>query len=114
MNSFLHGIGISPMHYLTQARSVAKSNGYDDKSLFLCDDGVHKLCLKTPSGLKRFGRVGYGDYIIWTFLENKGIVPIGTAYKKRYSYHKRHTASIKKYNITDRFSPAILALTILW
>jgi hypothetical protein len=114
MESFLHSKGVSSMKYLIQARKVAKENGYDDKSLFLCDDGVHKLCLDTPTGIRKFGRVGYGDYRIWLHLENQGVVPEGTANKKRYSYHRRHEASIKKHNITDKFSPAILALTILW
>jgi hypothetical protein len=114
MQNFLISIGYTPVTYLKDARKTAKKNGYDSKSIFISDDSVHKLMMHTPYGIKRFGRVGYGDFLIWKFLEKQQKVPKLTSIIKRNRFHKSHEALAEKYNITDKFAPNTLALNILW
>ena len=68
----------------------------------------------SPDGsVRRFGRVSYGDFIIWSYLESEGIVPKGTARKKRSVFHKSHEAITGDWR-NDKYSPNRLALQILW
>ena len=101
--------------YLTLIRRKAKQAGYNPKKVFLSEDGIHKVTIITPSGETRsFGRVGYGDYIIYSYLEAHGQVPEGTAAKKRHVFRVSHEALARKYQIMDKYAPNTLALAILW
>lgn len=75
----------------------------------LATDGVHKL---EYDGV-RFGRVGYGDFIIWKRRERQGDVPKGTADKKRSVFRKSHLAMKGKWKENPK-SPNWLAIRILW
>lgn len=63
--------------------------------------------------MRRFGRVGYNDHLIYQHLEEAQQVPKGTAASKKNRFHLSHEAIPGKWK-TDRFSPNRLALDILW
>jgi hypothetical protein len=63
--------------------------------------------------LVAFGKVNYGDHIIYQHLEKKNSVPKGTAEKKNKTFHKSHS-KIKGDWAENPFSPNNLALKILW
>jgi len=109
----LDDIGLSPEDYLATARAIAKKQGYTTMPDW-SDNNKHKLQIKTPEGLtRRFGAVGYGDYLIWSWLEHKGEVPKGYAKQKREVFNKSHR-KIKGDWKNDKYSPNSLALNILW
>lgn len=107
--------GLNPDSYLELARKKAKNHGYDPKRLNLSDKGKsHKLMYMTEDGKKvHFGRVGYGDFIIWSGLERSGKVPKGTADKKRRTFQASHS-KIKGDWRSNPHSANNLALSILW
>ena len=70
-------IGLTSTEYLHEAKLRARQAGYDPSLLSFANDGVHKLQYNTPHGLRRFGRVGYNDYIIWSYLEQEDKIPKG-------------------------------------
>jgi DNA adenine methylase len=110
----LKKIGILPRTYLSKAKQMAKKNKYND-TLRFSDDGIHKLMIESPDGsIKRFGRVGYGDFILWSFLEKKGEVEKGYARMKRNVFQKSHGALSEQRDIDDPYAPNNLALNILW
>jgi len=101
-------------NYLRAVKVRAELNGYDPDAVRMADDGIHKVEYKTPTGQTvRFGRVGYGDFILWTHLEREGKVPKGYALRKRAVFHKSHEA-IKGDWKTNPYSPNNLALALLW
>jgi hypothetical protein len=105
---------LSREEYLSRARAKAKSEGYPYKLLGYADDGKHKLQIPNTDGkIIRFGRKGYGDFIIWSALEASGKVEKGKAENKRKVFHNSHT-KIKGDWRSDLFSPNNLALKILW
>ena len=107
-------VGYNPSEYLKEARRRAKSYGYDPKSLSFARNGVHKLLIVDGDGKShRFGRVGYGDHLIWSFRERKGEVPKGTAASKRSRFVKSHSAMKGDWR-TNPYSPNNLAIRILW
>lgn len=100
--------GLSPSAYLLTAQRAAKKAGYPYKLLGFADDGVHKLAIPNPDGrIVRFGRVGYGDYILWSNEDAE------YAEQKKRTFHASHEA-IKGNWKKDPFSPNSLALAILW
>jgi len=105
----LNEIGLSPSKYLNEARKEAKRNGYDPRKLFLSDKKNYKLMYLN----NYFGRVNYNDYIIWSYLEKKGLVPFGYADKKRNTYHKSH-GNIHGDWVNNKNSPNMLSLNINW
>lgn len=109
----LSGIGLKPEAYLKAVKHLAKESGYDPDKVELSDDGIHKVVYHSPEGLKRFGRVGYGDYIIWSYKEGKGMVPEGHADKKRNVFRKSHGAMSKIHNL-GKYSPNELSINLLW
>lgn len=109
----LKKIGMSPDDYMSMAKHLAKQRGYDPTKLHFSIDGDHKLVYDSPEGIRRFGKVGYGDFIIWTWLEKKGEVPKGTAKKKQGTFHASHRAMSKKYALT-KYDENELALNINW
>ncbi|NDD53234.1 hypothetical protein EBZ39_05070 [bacterium] len=106
--------GLSPSAYLQRARTAAKKAGYNPKSLTFSDDDDGKLMITDDSGRKvRFGRVGYGDFLLWSAAEKKGKVKSGFAAQKRDTFQKSHS-QIKGDWKSDKYSPNSLALAILW
>lgn len=105
----LNEIGLSPSKYLNEAKKEAKKNGYDPKNLFLSDKKNYKLMYLN----NHFGRVNYNDFIIWSHLEKKGLVPFGYANKKRNTYHKSH-GNIHGDWVNNKNSPNMLSLNINW
>ena len=110
----LKALRIRDRSYLYSARMSAKENGYDPNAVFLSDKPEFKLMYKTPDGSYRyFGRVGYGDFHIYSMLERRGMVDDGTAMKKQDTFIKSHSA-IKGNWKRDPYSPNNLAIWILW
>ena len=104
----------SPGIYLRAVKSKAKKAGYDPEAVKFAEDGTHKLEIQTPDGRTvKFGRVGYGDFLIWTHKERRGEAPEGIAKMKRKVFHLSHSA-IKGDWKDDKFSPNNLALALLW
>lgn len=100
--------------YLQEARKRAKAAGYDPEKLNLDTETDSKLVYTTPDGrTSRFGKKGYGDFILWSHAERSGDVPRGTAEMKRNVYQKSHS-KIKGNWKKDKFSPNMLSLKINW
>jgi hypothetical protein len=114
ITSQLTRLGLDPKKYLEEAKRRAKAHNYPYKLLGFSTDGIHKLALPDASGkIVRFGRVGYGDHIIYSALERLGEVPKGTASGKQSVFHKSHS-KIKGSWRESPFSPNNLALKIIW
>ena len=110
----LKQIGYSPKAYLTLARKKARQFGYDPKKLNYARNGEHKLVIENEDGQKSyFGRVGYNDFLIYSFLEKEKKVPSGEAHSKQQRFQKSHS-KIKGDWKSDDYSPNNLALRILW
>ena len=106
--------GIQPSAYLKEAQRRAKDAGYPEKLLGFSSDSSHKLAIPDPDGkMIHFGKVGYGDFLIWSHSERAGNVPKGTADGKRRTFQASHT-KIKGDWKGNPFSPNNLALKILW
>jgi hypothetical protein len=104
----------SPMTYIRDVRKKAKAAGYDPDMVGFSEDGSHKLEIHTPDGRTvRFGRVGYGDHLIWKHLEKRGEAPKGVSQMKRRVFRLSHSAIRGNWK-SDKFSPNNLALAILW
>jgi len=107
---------MTPSVYLKKAQKKAKDAGYGNgaKLLGFASDGVHKLAMPNEDGkVIQFGRVGYGDHLIYSHLESLGKVPQGTASKKQNTFQKSHS-QIRGDWQKNPFSPNNLALKILW
>ena len=77
-------------------------------------DSIHKLEVEDQKGrIVRFGRAGYGDFLIYQFLESQGKEPEGKAEMKRNVFHKSHEA-IKGNWKSNPYSPNNLSLKLLW
>jgi hypothetical protein len=100
--------GLDPKVYLDTAKAAAKKAGYDPRALEFSDNDTHKLMIHDNFGkAHRFGRVGYGDFHIWSKVDPP------KAPKKRDTFRKSHEA-IKGDWKKDKFSPNNLAINILW
>lgn len=107
-------LNIPKTKYLKSIRDAGQKEGYAPKDIDLADDGEHKIMVRTPEGAMRYaGRVGYGDFHIYSLLESKGDVPKGTATEKQKSYRARAT-KIKGDWKSDKYSPNSLAISLLW
>lgn len=100
--------GINPNVYLDIVKEYAKKSGYDPNKLKFSDDGIHKLEYENV----KFGRVGYGDFILWTLREKKGDTPPKYADKKRNAYLARARKIKGDWHFPT--SPNMLAIKILW
>jgi hypothetical protein len=110
----LEKAGLESSSYLEEARRRAKANHYPYKLLGFALDGVHKLQIPDENGrVVAFGRVGYGDHLIYSHQEESGTVPKGTADAKQNTFQKSHS-KIKGDWKSNPFSPNMLALKILW
>ena len=114
MEEQLRRAGITRRAYLNAARRAAQRTGYPAKNIHFSTDAVHKLETRDEEGrIRRFGRVGYGDFILWTHLERARKVPRGYANEKRRLYRARAT-EIKGDWAKDKYSANNLAINILW
>jgi hypothetical protein len=111
MEEELKSIGMSPAAYLRQARKQAKLWGYPPSNFVFSDREGYKVMSQEPR--RHFGRIGYGDFILWTFLERRGDVKKGEAESRRERFWASHT-KIKGDWKKDDYSPNNLALRILW
>lgn len=93
--------------FLTLAKKAASKTGYDPDKLELSDNGVHKLVYHSPKGIRRFGRIGYGDFIWYSQSDPE------LAKKKRNAFRRSHGVISEKYDL-DKYSPNELAINILW
>jgi hypothetical protein len=53
------------------------------------------LKYESPKGIRYFGKAGYGDYIIWQFLEKEGEVERGHARKKQTCVQRESRGNIE-------------------
>ncbi len=95
--------------YLKIARQRAKNAGYNPTLLTISKNPEYKL---NYDGVN-FGRTGYGDFIIWGILEDRGLVEKGYADQKRSVFQKSHS-KIKGDWRKNPKSPNNLALKINW
>jgi hypothetical protein len=110
----LEAIGIKPEAYLREAKRRAKKAGLNYKTLRFATNGKHKLTITNETGSDRhFGRIGYGDHLIWTYLEATKKAPAGEASKRQTRFHKSH-CKIKGDWRKDPYSPNNLALRVIW
>lgn len=104
----LEKAGLTPEEYLRKARATANREGYDGRALEFSDNGTNKLMMYDDKGTPRhFGRIGYGDFLIYSETDMK------LAEKKRNTFQKSHS-KIKGDWRNDKFSPNMLALKINW
>jgi hypothetical protein len=107
--SYLAAREIDPQKYLDAAKAAAKKTGYDPRALEFSDDDEHKLMIYNDEGkVRRFGRVGYGDFIIHSMAGAQSV-----ADKKRDRFRKSHMAMGGDWK-KDKYSPNWLAINILW
>jgi hypothetical protein len=104
----LKEINLTPKKYLDFVKFVAKNRNYNPDLLKFSDDGTHKLEYNNIP----FGRVGYNDKIIYSWLEINNKVEQGTAKKKYSNYRKRAKKIMMETN--NKFSPASLSFYLLW
>jgi hypothetical protein len=106
--------GIQPSAYLEEARRRAKAHGYPYKLLGFASNGSSKLAIPDENGrVVSFGKVGYGDHIIYSHLERGQSVPKGTADAKQRTFHRSHSKMRGNWR-GNPFSANNLALKILW
>lgn len=107
-------VGMTPEKYLEIAREIADEEGYDSRALEFADDDEHKLMIYDDEGrVRKFGSVGYNDYILWSKKEAIGQAPRGYAEQKRRVFNRSHSKIPGDWK-KDMFSPNNLALRILW
>ena len=93
--------------YLKEARQKALQRGYDPNKLEVATDGIHKLQYHSPDGIKKFGRLGYGDHIMYSKYDKQ------LAEQKRRVFRASHSKISEIHNL-GKYSPNELSLAILW
>ena len=109
----LEKVGLNHDKYMKQVKHLAKGTGYDPSKVEMSMDEDHKCVYHSPDGDVYFGKVGYGDFIIYSWLEQQGEEEEGFAEMKRNAYLKRAT-NIKGNWKDNKYSPNNLAINILW
>ncbi len=104
----LEEIDLTPENYLNLVKIVAEHRKYNPNLLKIADDGIHKLEYNNV----KFGRVGYNDKIIYSWLEKLKEVPEGTTKKKYINYRKRAREIMQKTK--NKYSPASLSFNLIW
>ncbi len=115
----LEEIGYPPNDYLNKVKAIAKKHGYDPTKIEFSDDNIHKLQITTPDNkIVRFGANLYGDYHLWTYLYEKGIVKKSFAERKKKIFNRSHGQMQKiveeRHGKKLPYSANQLALTLLW
>lgn len=105
----LKELNIPVKTYLNIAKQRANKSGYNPKLLTISNNPEYKLNYDGTD----FGRTGYGDFIIWSILEDRGLVEKGYADKKRNVFQASHS-KIKGDWKKNPKSPNNLALKINW
>lgn len=105
----LKELKIPVSEYLSIAKQRAKKAGYNPNLLKISKKTEYKL---DYNGVN-FGRTGYGDFIIWSILEDRGDVEKGYAEQKQNTFQKSHS-QIKGDWKNNPESPNNLALKINW
>ena len=98
----LRSYNINPKTYIDIARKRAEYLGYSPSLLTFSSNPKKKLNYAD----RDFGATGYKDYIIYHLTDPT------TADRKRKSYWARAKKTADETK--DKFSPASLALNILW
>lgn len=99
--------------YLELVKRRAREMGLSD-DIEYSTTKTHKFQIHTPEGLvRRFGRKGMMDFLLWSKAEHDGEVPKGTAQERRRLYRARAT-KIKGNWKADPYSPNNLAINLLW
>jgi hypothetical protein len=93
--------------YLKEAKAAARRTGYDPDKLSVATNGIHKLQYDSPEGIKRFGRLGYGDFHIYSKQDP------ALAKQKRHVFRQSH-GKISEIHKLGKYSPNELAINILW
>jgi len=109
----LEKVGLTHNKYMKQVKLLAKDSGYDPSKVEMSEDEDHKCVYHSPDGDVYFGKVGYGDFIIYSWLEQQGEEDEGFAEMKRNAYLSRAT-KIKGNWKENKFSPNNLAINLLW
>lgn len=110
----LKSIGYDINKYLKDVKKKAKEYGYNPNNVYISDNNKHKIMIYDDNGkIHRFGRVNYGDYLIWSHLEKNKQVPIGYANMKKNVFHKSHSKIKGNWKSND-YSPNNLSLRLLW
>lgn len=110
MNSFSK-YKIDAQEYLKIAKRRARLEGYNPDLLSLATKEQYPAKL-VYDGVP-FGRHPYGDFIIWSILEDRGDVRKGYANMKRDTYQTSHSRIKGKWK-SDPKSPNTLSLKINW
>ena len=99
--------------YLGEVRRRAKAKGLVGDVEYATDK-THKFQIRAPDGtIRRFGRKGMMDFLLWSKAEEKGEVPYRTALTRRMLYLTR-ALRIKGNWKADPYSPNNLAIYLLW
>ena len=109
----LEKVGLNHDKYMKQVKRLAKDTGYDPSKVHMSEDEDHKCVYHSPDGDVYFGKVGYGDFIIYSWLEQQGEEEDGFAEMKRNAYLSRAT-KIKGDWKDNKYSPNNLAINLLW
>jgi hypothetical protein len=109
----LEKLKISRNEYLSHAKMMALSRGYNPDLLSFAEDNNHKLKYESPKGIVRFGKANYGDYIIYQFMEKMGDVERGFAKKKRRVFRASHS-EISRIHHLDKYSPNEMSINVIW
>ena len=106
-------LNISPIYYLRKAKSLAKLNGLNYKTLDFSNAKNKKLSILDDQNKKvNFGSAVNNDFIIWTILEKRKDVPKDYAKMKQNVFWQSHTKM--NYDKEDKYSANNLSLFILW
>jgi len=109
----LEKVGLTHDKYMKQVKLLAKDTGYDPSKVHMSEDEDHKCVYHSPDGDVYFGKVGYGDFIIYSWLEKQGEEDEGFAEMKRNAYVSR-ASNIKGNWKNNKYSPNNLAINLLW
>ena len=109
----LEKVGLTHDKYMKQVKILAKDTGYDPSKVHMSEDEDHKCVYHSPDGDVYFGKVGYGDFIIYSWLEQQGEEDEGFAEMKRNAYVSR-ASNIKGDWKDNKYSPNNLAINLLW
>lgn len=109
----LKEIGLTHDKYMKQVKLLAKDTGYDPSKVEMSIDEDHKCVYHSPDGDVYFGKVGYADFIIYSWLEQQGEEEEGTAESRRNAYLARASKIGGKWK-DNKYSPNNLAINLLW